>query len=142
MAYNYIKAAIRCPLQMLSCGIALGLTVTIPANASQVGGWWNGSWNCNIDGRAAQMKWSVVDDSQTSCNGDVCSTAASVRWAGQFSDSGSRWVALNNARSGNNGGLFFNHADGNRWYLAKPVSNKASGWTTWNGKRYPLSCWR
>ncbi len=38
--------------------------------------------------------------------------------------------------------LYFQHADGNRWYLAKPVSGKAQGWTTWQKHRYPLACWQ
>ena len=49
---------------------------------------------------------------------------------------------LSDAREGSRGGLNFRHADGNQWYLAKPEGNKATGWTTWNGQRYSLSCWR
>jgi hypothetical protein len=26
--------------------------------------------------------------------------------------------------------------------LPKPVSSKSVGWTTWNGQRYRLACWR
>lgn len=112
-----------------------------PAAASQVSGWWGGSWSCNIDGRPARMKWAVVDDSQTSCNGNICSTTSGVKWKGSFSDNGSRWVPLTNARTGNLGGLYFNHADGNLWYLRKPASRQTAGWTTWNGRRYRLACW-
>ncbi len=81
MTNNCIKTAMRYSRHTLS-GIALGLAVAIPANASQVGGWWSGSWNCNIDGRSAQMRWSVVDDPQTNCSGNICSTTSGVRWAG------------------------------------------------------------
>jgi hypothetical protein len=97
---------------------------------------------CNIDGRPARMKWVAVDDSQTTCDGDTCSTSSGARWKGSFSDNGSRWVPLNEPRQGDKGGLFFRHADGNKWYLPKPAGNKTTGWTTWNGRRYPLSCWR
>jgi hypothetical protein len=114
-----------------------------PAGASQmVGRWWSGAWKCTIDGRPARMRWDVVDDSNTTCQGDVCSTSSGVKWAGRFSDNGSRWVPLRNPRDGTQGGLYFNHADGNKWYLAKPTNNKSQGWTTWNGQRYPLVCWR
>lgn len=141
--YNYIKTAMRYSWHTLSCSITLGLAVAIPANAGLVSGWWGGSWNCNIDGRSAQMRWTVVEDVEPPCNSDLCSSSSGVHWEGRFSDNGGRWVALKNPRTATNtGGLFFNHADGNRWYLAKPVSNKASGWTTWNGNRYPLSCRR
>lgn len=39
-------------------------------------------------------------------------------------------------------GLAFRHADGNQWYLSRPQSNRSTGWTTWKGQRYQLSCWR
>jgi hypothetical protein len=111
------------------------------AGASQAVGWWGGAWSCNIDGRPAQMKWVVVDDSQTSCDGNICSTSSGVKWKGSFSDNGSRWVPLTNPRTGNLGGVYFNHADGNRWYLPKPSGRQSVGWTTWNGQRYRLACW-
>lgn len=123
-------------------GMALCLAVSAPTLASTVSGWWGGTWRCSIDGRPAQMKWTVVDDSQQTCSGDTCTTTSGVRWKGSFSDNGSRWVPLTEPRQGQQGGLFFRHADGNQWYLSKPVSNRSSGWTTWNGRRYPLSCWR
>lgn len=127
-----------------SCSVALFcLAVASPAYASTVSGWWNGSWSCTIDGRPAQMRWTVVEDSQTIDNGDGTATSTSgARWKGRFSDNGSKWVALTNPRFGKKGGLYFNHADGNRWYLPKPTGNKTTGWTTWNGQQYPLSCWK
>src|SRR5687768_7668134 len=48
-------------------GVALCLavaSVSAPALASTVAGWWGGTWTCSIDGRPAQMKWITVDDSQ------------------------------------------------------------------------------
>lgn len=112
------------------------------AAASQAAGWWGGEWKCNIDGRPARMSWKVVDAPQTSCDGDVCSTAASVRWVGRFSDNGSRWVGLRDARNSSMNGLYFRHADGNQWYLSAPAQGKTTGWTTWNSKKYKLVCWR
>lgn len=123
-------------------GLNLCFVVFAPAHAGIVSGWWGGAWTCNIDGRPARMKWSAVDDSETTCNGDVCSSTSGVRWQGSFSDNGSRWVPLTNPSKGKKGGLFFRHADGNQWYLPEPKGNKTTGWTTWNGKRYPLSCWK
>jgi hypothetical protein len=143
MKDNTIMNAAESLLPKIFYGIVLGFTVSNPAIASQLpGGWWDGNWNCNIDGRPARMRWNVVDDRQTTCNGDTCSTSYGVKWKGNFSDNGSRWVALTEPRRGDKGGLYFRHADGNQWYLAKPTNNRTAGWTTWNGKRYPLSCWR
>ena len=120
---------LRFSLLAISCGLALFVASGNPTNASTIEGWWGGNWACNIDGRPAQMKWIPAEG------------GSGLYWKGSFSDNGSRWVPLTNARKGNQGGLYFNHADGNKWYLAKPAGNKASGWTTWNGQRYSLSCW-
>ena len=127
-------------------GIALGATAAGVVEASQASGWWGGSWACTIDGRPARMKWDVVDAGGASCSDDggerVCSTTSAVRWRGRFSDNGAPWASLADPRLGNQGGMFFTHADGNRWYLAKPVGGRSRGWTTWNRQRYPLSCRR
>lgn len=127
---------------MAFCSLTLCIFVFSPADASTAFGWWGGAWTCSIDGRPARMQWSAVDDSEATCDGDVCSSTSGARWRGSFSDNGSRWVPLTNPRKGNKGGLFFRHADGNQWYLPAPTGNKTIGWTTWNGSRYPLSCWR
>lgn len=129
--------------------LAIGLFSTIscfstaPVSAGQiVGKWWDGSWRCTIDGRPARMVWKIVDDPQSTSDGDIGTTTSGVKRIGRFSDNGSRWVSLSDAREGNNGGLFFRHADGNQWYLPKPQGERTSGWTTWQGNRYPLVCRR
>lgn len=121
---------------------ALYLAASATANASMAVGWWGGTWNCNIDGRPAMMKWVSVNVAEEECDDESCSQSTSVHWKGSFSDNGSRWVELSNAHMGNQGGLYFNHADGNKWYLPKPQGGRSDGWTTWQGKRYQLSCWR
>ncbi len=118
------------------------LASTVPSLASTVSGWWGGNWRCTIDGRPARMNWKIVNAGDTSCNGSTCTSTSAVAWRGSFSDNGSRWVPLTRPREGNLGGMYFNHADGNKWYLRTPVNNRSNGWTTWNGNRYPLSCWR
>ena len=127
----------------LICGLVAAITASAaPAFGGQAVGWWGGNWNCTIDGRPARMNWKVVDAGETSCDGDTCTSTSAVAWRGSFSDNGSGWVPLTNPRRGNKGGVFFFHADGNKWYLPQPASNKSNGWTTWQGNRYPLSCWR
>lgn len=111
-------------------------------HAGQVAGWWGGSWSCTIDGRPARMKWHAADDSRVDCDGGTCAGTSGARWVGRFSDNGAAWVPLTEPRKGNQGGFFFRHADGNQWYLAAPGNGTATGWTTWNGRRYPLSCRR
>lgn len=142
MSNNFIITVMQRSLVTLSSAIALSFAFSGSSPASVAVGWWGGYWDCNIDGRPARMKWDVVDDSQTTCNGNICSTTSGVRWQGSFSDNGSRWVALTEPRRGNRGGLYFRHADGNQWYLPQPTNNKTTGWTTWNGQRYSLSCWK
>lgn len=133
---------IRPMMRTAYCVVVLSFAGCSFAPASQVVGWWGGTWTCKIDGRPSRMKWAAVNDSQTTCSGDTCTSSSGARWSGKFSDNGSRWVALTNPRSGSQGGLYFQHADGNKWYLAKPVNNKTDGWTTWRGQRYSLSCWQ
>jgi len=123
--------------------LAAALSMVGGVHASTVSGWWGGDWKCSIDSRPARMRWVPVSTNSGSCDGDgTCSSASGARWSGRFSDNGARWVDLSDARPGKQGGLFFRHADGNQWYLAKPEGNRSTGWTTWNGSRYPLSCWR
>jgi Family of unknown function (DUF6006) len=137
-----VMIRIQRSLSTFASGLALCLAVSGVATAGQVSGWWGGKWNCTIDGRPARMNWVAVDDRQTTCDGDVCTTSSGARWQGSFSDNGSRWVPLTNPLRGNQGGLYFRHADGNQWYLPQPSGNRTTGWTTWNGQRYPLVCWR
>lgn len=127
-------------------GLALAsltlLQATLPASASMVvREWYFGTWNCNIDGRPARMTWRVVDDSRTTCSGDVCSTTSGVAIRGSFSDNGGAWVPLTRVSSGTSF-LSLRHADGNFWRLNVTGPGRAAGWTTWSGRRFPLSCWR
>ncbi len=111
-----------------------------PAHASMmVGEWFHGSWNCRIDGRPSKMTWRVVDDPQTSCRGDECTTTSGVTLRGRFSDNGSQYVPLRKTSS-TAASLNFRHADGNPWRLNRRSANLADGYTTWQGQRYPLSC--
>ncbi|MBF0313649.1 MAG: hypothetical protein HQK50_12820 [Oligoflexia bacterium] len=105
--------------------------------------WYHGTWNCNIDGRSAQMVWQVVDDSRTTCNGDICSTTSGVKTVGWFSDSGSAWVRLDiNSSSNRHLAIRYLGNEPDNWLLNYDAAAvTASGWTTWRGNRYPLSCW-
>jgi Family of unknown function (DUF6006) len=107
--------------------------------------WYFGDWNnCNIDGRPARMQWKVVDDSQTSCQGNVCSQTSGVKVVGRFSDNGGAWVPLKvNYSQGNDVGIRYQGGEPDNWFLRySPQRKTASGYTTWRGNRYPLSCSR
>lgn len=129
------------------CVLALCIVIPWQAHAAdQPDEWWSGDWNCDIGGRPAQMKWATVEDSQLADNaGGTGRTTAAARWEGRLSN-GSQWVALTEPSPGKKGGLYFRHADGNKWYLQKPTDNKTTGWTRAtaqrNAPRYPVSCWR
>jgi hypothetical protein len=134
------SAAPKLPLAAVSGVLALCFVTSSPPLAGQVNAWWGGFWACTVDGRPARMKWGAAG--YTPATAGRVSVSHAARWKGSFSDNGSRWMPLTNPRQDTKGGLYFLHADGNQWYLAKPVNNKTKGWTTWNGQRYPLSCWR
>jgi hypothetical protein len=125
-------------LALLPLGLGMG-----NSHASQVlSQWYFGKWDCSIDGRPSKMQWRVVDDSQTSCNGDICSTSSGVKVVGRFSDNGTAWVPLTKRYlNGNNFGIRYLGKEQDNWFLKYQSSNKtATGYTTWRGNRYPLQC--
>ncbi|GAA4009583.1 hypothetical protein GCM10022631_22620 [Deinococcus rubellus] len=123
--------------------IALALlTVTATSHASQVASaWYFGNWSCVIDHRAARMVWQVVDDPQTSCSGNVCSSSSGVAVRGWFKDGSGPWVKLVN-RSASGSDLRFTYTgDNTRWFLRyDPNTGVATGNTIWRGNTYPLQC--
>lgn len=108
------------------------------AYASQAAGWYLGRWSCTIDGRAAQMLWEVRDDSRQTCSGGTCTRTSGVKVLGWFWDRNGPWAQLRK-RSASANTLTMYHADGNLWSL-RYANNRADGFTTWQGKRYPLTC--
>jgi hypothetical protein len=129
-------------LAIVSASLVLGSSST---KAGQIAGeWFFGLWDCNIDGRPAQMQWKVVDDPQTSCSGGVCSTTSGVRLVGRFSDNGSAWIPLEkrfSSRQRQDLGIRYLGAEQDNWYLRYNSQTKiADGWTTWRRNRYPLQC--
>ncbi|WP_218110215.1 DUF6006 family protein [Oligoflexus tunisiensis] len=124
------------PILALSTSSAFGGLITKQ--------WYHGSWDCNIDGRPAKMVWQVVNDPQTSCHGDICSTTSGVKTIGWFSDNGAPWVRLgiNPGTNGNRLKIRYMGQEPDNWYLDFVSHNTtAVGKTTWRGKQYPLSCW-
>lgn len=114
-----------------------------PATASTIATqWFFGNWDCLIDGRPAQMQWSVVNNPQTQCKGDVCSTTSGVKLVGRFSDSRSPWVNLSKQWSNRSElGIRYLGREQDNWYLRQDSRTKiATGWTTWRGNRYSLQC--
>ena len=123
--------------------MALTLLSTLASShASQVArAWYFGTWSCVIDHRAARMVWQVVDDPQTSCSGNICSTSSGVAVRGWFKDGAGPWVKLVN-RSASGADLRFTYTgDNTRWFLRyDPNTGVATGNTIWRGNTYPLQC--
>jgi len=124
----------------------LAALVAPAANASLVAveQWYMGDSNCTIDGRFARMNWKVTSHWVGHCDGDVCSGYESADLVGKFSDNGSAWVPL--ARRGSAPNILYiryQGAEPDNWMLKyAPTTHKATGWTTWRGKHYPLVCWK
>ncbi|SMB97226.1 DUF6006 family protein [Deinococcus hopiensis] len=108
------------------------------ACASQVAGAWpHGRWSRVIGGRAAQMAWEVVDDSQRTCSGDVCSASSGVGVRGRFRDGSGPWVKpIHRSAAGTE--LHFTCAGNNtRWFLRYDATRTANGNTVWRGNPSP-----
>ncbi|WP_437720871.1 DUF6006 family protein [Sorangium sp. So ce861] len=115
------------------------------ASASTCAQHWSfGRWSCSIDGRPSEMVWECVDDSRRHCRPDgTCTMTSGVKVAGWFREANSSWVNLVRG-SATAGDLHFTYTgDATAWYLRyDPRSLSATGWTTWQGRRYPLTCRR
>lgn len=121
--------------------MAAATFVPADAHASQVASrWFSGTWQCRIDGRPAQMRWEVRSKTIQNCRGNICSQSQVAYYQGWFSDNGARFVPLTHVGSSGST-LTLRHSDGNTWFL-RYASGRANGHTTWNGRRYPLSCSR
>lgn len=110
-----------------------------PAAASQVaGGWYMGDWRCTLDGRPTRIVWDVVSVDHGASHGDVGTSVAGAERRGRFWDRGS-WANLSLGRATSTT-VHFKHADGNNWHLRRASATQATGYSTWEGRRYPLSC--
>ena len=110
-----------------------------PAAAGTVaGGWYMGDWNCTLDGRPTRIVWRIVSVDYGSSDGDIGTSVAGAERRGRFLDGGS-WANLTFVRATADT-LNFRHADGNNWFLRKGAGNQAAGFSTWNRRRYPLTC--
>lgn len=118
---------------------AAGLAAGAPAAASQVaGGWYMGDWRCTLDGRPTRIVWDVVSVDHGSSHGDVGTSVAGAELRGRFWDRGAM-VRLSFGRATSTA-LYFKHPDGNNWYLRRTSPTQATGYSTWEGRRYPLAC--
>ena len=129
-------------MALLVCGtLALSVPSVHAATASRI--WWDGTWNCRLNGRPAQMRWRVVNNPREVASGTTGPGATTgLKRVGSFSENGGPWTDLRDPRQANDGGLFFRSANGNRWFLARAERGRTTGWATAQGKRLPLVCWR
>jgi hypothetical protein len=126
------KTIYTAALLLLACGAE--------ANASLVvRQWYHGRWSCLIDGRPSHMDWKQVNATRQTCSGGVCTQVPEVRQVGWFWDRSGPWVRLYYAGSSDRG-LSMLHANRDPWVLNRTSASQAIGHTTWQGRRYPLSC--
>lgn len=134
------------PYLVLFFGSISLLPIASLATTSPLPSWARGDLNCRIDGRPARMNWQVVNDPQTECDGNICSSTSGVKTVGRFSDNGSAWVELGMTDLANQGrtlNIRYLGGEQNNWQLTHDAYTEvATGWTTWRGNRYPLSCWK
>jgi hypothetical protein len=116
-----------------------GVVTGAQASALTVQSWLEGWWDCLIDGRPSTMAWEYHDvDIGTSG-----STSAVVsKLFGWFREANSPWVKLTMNSAGDRSTVSFIYTgDTTNWILeADSTKRSATGWTTWNGRHYPLSC--
>ena len=111
---------------------------------------WQGTWNCNLDGRSAVLKLQLLE--KRVFVDFVGSTYSELFVSGQFSDSGGAWKHVTQ-RSFNSGDLASSRRDHmlpliyenrDNWMLIMHTGNRnyISGYTTWNGSVFGMQCRR
>lgn len=122
-------------------GMVLAASASLAGASTVPSQWYFGNWACLIDGRPAQMVWRVVDDPQTSCDGDICTTSSGVAIRGWFKDGSGPWIRLERPRVSGNDFRFVYTGDRTNWFLRAAAGRRfAAGNTIWQDNAYPLSC--
>lgn len=123
--------------------LILATSITLPQASGVGSAWYMGNWGCNIDNRAGQMIWKIVDASRVVCGGGVCSDSANVAVKGWFKDGSGGWVPLINRSTSGNDLRFTYTGDYTRWFLRyDPNTGIATGNTMWRGNTFPLQCFK
>ncbi len=137
---NAKKISIRSTLVPL--GFLGTLLFASPAHCMCALPWFDGQWDCRIDGRPASMVWELVVGSETTCNGGICSTHETCTVQGWFRDNGGEAVLLKIGNRNDHQLLFTHTPDNTQWYLKQRGENPSavSGYSTWQGKQYGLTC--
>lgn len=134
---NLYSSAIIIFLAFAFTPTAMGCLITPP--------WFEGEWNCRIDGRPSKMEWHVESRTITSCTGtgdqEICQTQNACGVVGKFSDNGGPYYPLS-ARKYDAQFLDIRYGglEPDNWRLERKNSGFAEGSTTWHGNQYPLSC--
>lgn len=129
-----------CKKLALSAFLAVPLVLqSIPVRALCASQWYAGAWKCSIDGRPATMHWWQWGRTVSHCDGGVCSQHETCEVGGRFAEAPGPWFRLVSNRSTRDEVFFTYKGDNTPWYL-KGDSRAMSGWTTWAGNHYPLSC--
>lgn len=130
-------------VRLVSCVALLSAFAVQDGRASTAaGGWYVGKWSCQLDGRPTRMEWRIVSVDYGGDNGDGTATSvAGAELRGRLWDRNGPWATLTRTASTSTT-LSFRHADGNRWFLRSDDGRAATGYSTWDGNRYPFTCRR
>lgn len=121
--------------------VVLAMLAPCVGFADAVEPWFSGEWNCRIDGRPSEIIWQVSLIPEGPCPNNNCPDHLPM--IGGFREQNSGWHKLIKTSATTFDIKFTYTGDNTPWYLVyDPSSGLANGHTTWNGKRYPLSCRR
>jgi hypothetical protein len=103
--------------------------------------WYDGWWDCRIDGRPSNVVWETKCVPVTTCSGGVCSSTYKVETKGWFREQNANWFTLIKNSSTAQSIRFTYTGDNTPWYLRYNAATRtAAGHTTWQGNQYPLTC--
>ena len=125
--------------------IALSLLFTSQAHALLfTPQFYEGLWNCTLDGRNVRISWQQESRSNVTCNDGYCTYRPYIAVIGWFEETerGGAWVSLSDVRHPLRGRITFRHPDGNTWTLNDARPGVMRGNSTWRGRSYPLACER
>ncbi len=120
-----------------------------------VPGGFHGTWNCNLDGRPAEIEFYSKD--RRVCHGSICSVIVAADLVGRVSDNGGPWKYLrtrklngNDPRTKNKSHIqafTFDNKEPwllmlNTWRDRNDYANYLTGYSTWHGTIFPIQCQR
>src|SRR5688572_4388692 len=112
---------------LLACASQAQASLTVPQ-------WYEGWWDCKIDGRPSQIVWETRSVPVTTCSGDICTATYKVETNGWFREQNAAWFKLVKNASTASSIAFTYTGDNTPWFLRYNANTRtAVGNTTWQG---------